>query len=239
MSIVPSSLLVTAALTLISASTQAAVVNGDFASGTLTGWSTIGVASVQKLDWLSANPAATVNQAVLSSAVPEPQWGNAAAVESFLTLTPGSLTTLPGVVEGSGMFQVLNGLTAGDTLSFNWNFYTGDDYQDRAFYTLHPATSTGALTVLATSTDPRTATGNAEFAYATGFKSTTVTVPSSGNYVLGFGVVDVGNYPAADSALGVSNVTYTPVPEPWAWSMMTALALGGLAAVRRMRQQRA
>jgi len=251
-SISPAAVLVAALIASGSVLSQGAVLNGDFSS-TLNNWTTTGDVSVQgpSFNGGSTPPAGTPNVAVSTTIItPDaaPLSGNNAvsgtALESFLGLAAGTLSG--GVVEGSGMKQTLTGLAAGDTLNFKWNFYTGEDAAglgtDYAFYTLHQGSSGTTYTVLA---DPNSgllhaASGGATFARETGFQTgSTITIPSGGDWVLGFGVADAGGNPGVDSALGVASVSYTAVPEPWAWSVISALALGGLAVARRVRIARA
>jgi len=169
------------------------------------------------------------------------------AVDTALGLATGTINTATAnpVQEASGFSQTFSA-TAGDKISFKWNFLTGENAgglgKDFAFYTLHPQGTSSSLTVLAnpdsgllTPYNP----GGIAFVASSGWQTAApITIPSSGNWVLGFGVADAGN-PGVDSVLGVSSVTYTPVPEPWAWSLMSAFALGGMAVARRVRFNRA
>ena len=60
------------------------------------------------------------------------------------------------------------------------------------------------------------------------------TVPATGNYTFGFGVVDTG-VNTIKSGLLIDNLNYSPVPEPRTNVLLLALGtgLGGLVVLRR------
>jgi len=237
------------------------IVNPNFtgsgSGGFTPGWSTAGDASVKTATFNGgSNPSSgfpfdavvtTINSIDLApvsgvSAV------TANALESFLGLVQGTLSNQGRgtAEEGSGILQTINGAKAGDTFTFKWNFYTSEDRnapvsKDYAFFTLHEAASSSSVTVLADPTSglhiaPGPQGLLSPFSYETGYKnSSTITIPSDGNWTIGFGVVENGINPATDSALALTGFAYTPVPEPWAWSLATGLALGAVALGRRLR----
>jgi len=160
------------------------------------------------------------------------------ALESALGLSSGVLSAQGHgtVSEASGFMETLN-LNAGDTLTIRWNFLTGAEPgaagSDYAFYTLHQGTGSTSLNILAdVNSGTHVVSGGLSqvFGFETGYQnSTSFSVPNSGSWTLGFGVADISGSTGVDSALGLASVTVSPVPEPWAWSLISALALGGLA----------
>jgi hypothetical protein len=208
-----------------------ATLTGDFG-----GFSTIGDTSMQGSQlWTTTLNATDVppNNPPLSgvSAVPT---ANLAAFEGVTTTALNALAAPSAVVEGSGLVQTLS-LSAGATVTFTWDFKTAEDAsgKDYAFYTLHPANdmSSSLVTKIAGPADANTSLGLGTFNRETGFQTTTIPVPSTGSWVLGFGVADASSL-GTDSALVISSLT--GVPEPWAWSLVSGLALGGFAFVRRL-----
>ncbi len=206
---------VTGLCLLIGISNAHAISNGGFEVGTFGSWDTIGITSIETAA-LGTGPTEGTYQAFLSN---DDGSASQSSLESFLGLTSGALDTLvttpssSGATEGSAIKQTFSGI-AGDILSFDWNFLTDDGppggesstYNDSAFYTLN-----GQAFLLA---DTLGVFGPSSTGYIaeTGFGSVSITLPGTGIYTLGFGVVDVGDL-AFDSALLVDNVV-TASPEP-------------------------
>jgi hypothetical protein len=174
---------------------------------------------------------------------------DAATLANFLGVSTTALNTPASpqtIGEGSGFKQTFTGLSAG-TFTVNWDFYTAEGDasvgKDYAFYTLYQTSSPSGngLTSLANVSNTSLLSNplSRTFQRATGWQTTSINVPSAGDWVLGFGVADSSANLGQDSALGVSSVTFTAVPEPWAWSLISALALGGVALARRVRMARA
>lgn len=260
-SVSPGALLVAAIMASGAAVSHAAITNYgfDIPSG-LTGWTPAGDASSQTTFLgVTGSGAGAVNEAALTTL--SSTFGGApvsvnnatapTTVDAVVGLTPFSVSHTPGssienfgsqgdMAEASGIGQSIT-VSAGDVVSFKWNFITGESAgggalsKDYGFYTWG-----GNLNMLASS-DSSLPVANGDFAFprGSGWQTGGFTAPSSGTFILGFGVADGISQPGADSALGVASVTVTPVPEPWAWSLVSALALGGLAVARRVRLNRA
>ncbi len=74
------------------------------------------------------------------------------------------------------------------------------------------------------------------FTFGTGYWTTTYTIPVSGTYTLGFGVMDTGDF-AVDSGLLIDNVRVDPIPEPTTLTIWSVIALGGLGLAYRRRRK--
>jgi hypothetical protein len=187
----------------------AAINNGDFATGDFSGWTTTGQATVQD------------GQALLETCYFEILGGGCNEdirlttfdkLQDFLTALPNNLN----IKEGSAIKQEIMA-NAGDTLTFSWNFLTNEqpsvDYNDFAFFTVGNSFEILANTLSGNlSSDPLFG-----FNQSTGYQTGTYTIPMTGTYTLGFGVVDVGPDDLGfyiNSALRVDNVQIKAVPEP-------------------------
>ena len=145
---------------------------------------------------------------------------NANDLESFLGLSGNQLSNL-SVVEGSAIKQTITA-NAGDVFSFSWNFLTDEDatnvdYNDFAFFTLNNTLYSLADIQSSFPVNPSFSHLKKE----TGYQTYTIPISVTGNYILGFGVVDVdktgGGNAAGNSALLVDNIKLTniaKVPEP-------------------------
>jgi len=205
---------------------QAAIINGGFDTGDFSGWTTLGDVSVQ-----------ASLQALLKT---ENVNDNFAELEQFLGLAPGALDTLGNgeVFEGSSIKQSFTA-NAGQVLTFDWNFLTDEtasnpDFNDFAFLTINNSLSELADTFSTFSTS------QTPFARETGFKTFSYTIPTTGTYTLGIGVVDV-NDPGTNSGLLVDNVVLstisTPIPEPN--TVFSLLAFGACSVgYRLLRKQK-
>lgn len=218
-----------------------ALGNGDFAAG-LAGWQVLGDASVQAGDtgrelWLSSasllseddfpRPASAMNRSGVAAA----EVGVPGGVESFAGLALGALDDVDAglaAYEGSAARQTFSA-SAGDRLSFRWNFATNDAaLPDYAFVAID-----GRLTRLggvAESIWP----GRDGHLSETGPQAFSISFASSGSHTLAFGVVDVGDY-SLTSTLAIGDVLVTPVPEAPALLLWLAGLGMGLRLVRRQR----
>jgi len=222
-------LITVAGLLVATAETSpAAVVNGSFETGNFSNWNTTGQASVENSSF-QVTPVNGSYQAVLQTcffvgACDDSQsLNNANDLESFLGLSGNELSNL-SVVEGSAIKQTITA-NAGDVLSFYWNFLTDEDanntdYNDFAFFTLNNTLYSLADIQSIFPVNPSFSHLKKE----TGYQTYTIPISVSGDYILGFGVVDVDKTGGGDntinSALLVDNIKLTnnsevaKVPEP-------------------------
>ena len=200
---------------------HATLINGGFETGDFSGWNTAGVTSIQTAAF-GTGPTEGTYQALMTNAGGSQ---STASIETFLGLTLGTLTSLSTgtPTEGSAISQTITG-NAGDILSFDWNFLTNEgtptstSINDFSFWSL---VNIQGGTVLASTQFPTFSSSPSVFNEETGFNTVSYELPSSGSFLLGFGVMDVGDT-IVDSGLLIDNVTITGVPEP------TSLALLGI-----------
>ncbi len=186
-------------------SSQAAIINGSFEDG-FTGWETIGNNKIRTENFGSGPTDGNKQSLSLTS-------GDAVGqrkLESFLGLESRSLDWLGNgnATEGSAIKQTFTA-SAGDVISFDYNFLTNEDtpssyYNDFAFVTL---TGVGELA----DTNSSTVTSLTSFDEETGFATFTQTIEVSGTYTLGIGVVDSGDKKVKSGIL-VDNVKQVPEP---------------------------
>ena len=204
---------------------HAAVVNGSFETGNFSDWNTSGQASVETSGFqvtpVNGNYQAVLQTCLFIGACDDNQsLTNASNLQSFLSLSGNQLSNL-FVTEGSAIKQTITA-NAGDIFSFSWNFLTDEDaadvdYNDFAFFTLNNTLYSLADTQSSFPVNP----SFSHLTKETGYQTYTITISVSGDYILGFGVVDVdktgGGNATGNSALLVDNIKLTniaKVPEP-------------------------
>jgi hypothetical protein len=205
---------------------SADVTNGGFETGDFTGWSTIGVASIETAAY-GAGPTEGSYQALVISE--DGSLVSDSTIETFLGLAAG---TLDGLIDddataGSAIKQTITA-SAGDMLTFDWNFLTDEmvgTVPDFTFVSIVSGTSE-ILADVGSSTFVSSAT---TFSNETGFTMFTYTFPTSGTFTLGFGVMHAWDN-EVDSGLLLDNVTI--IPEP---TTICLLGLGALSLLRRKR----
>jgi hypothetical protein len=225
------------ALFLSTTTTQAAgVTNGDFSAiPGLSGWSVLGNVAVDTTSSFGSPATGYTAQAVLGTADTTSflfggSVAGAAALNTFAGLSAGTLTGLGGLV-GSALLQTVT-TGAGEALAFQWKFMTNEPQNspsnDLAFVVidgkLSSLTSVQTATLVGFSLSPLLD----ETAY-TGFTSAPL---SAGAHTLAFGIIDIPDSLGA-SALAISGVNISAVPEPGSWLLL----LTG-AAVMGWRQRR-
>jgi len=182
------------------------VVDPSFESG-LIGWTTAGdtrtVTSAYGITPVDGNSQALITNNELKTPAPI----SASALETFLGLSPGSFTAAGNgtAVEGSAILQQIS-VTAGQTLTFSWNFATEEDvklapnwkYNDFSFAMIRPVGTTGDQSNISTLENVQKLvtdifTANSQIlpfgspAYldfktgATGYRTFSFTFPTSGN----------------------------------------------------------
>ena len=216
--------------------TQASAVpmNGGFETGDFFNWSTTGNTSIQTNSFM-VDPAGGTYQALISNAPGE--FGNTYDpvdlddLEAFLGLSPGELDEYYGT-EGSAIRTFTFSATAGQVVSFYYNFLTTDlnssDYNDVAFVVLDKRNTIQDTFIEFPITSLAVISNDGVPVYETGYRPFSLVIPSTGLYRLGFGVVHA-NDDALASALLVDNVS---VPEPSS-VMLLLLGLAGLVWWRR------
>ncbi|MDZ8225130.1 MULTISPECIES: hypothetical protein [unclassified Nostoc] len=197
--------------TLPTSPTNSTLLNGGFETGNFAGWTTLGESSIQTSAF-GSSPTEGGFEALLST-------GGAtfadSILEEFLGLDSGSLdqiakqsTGINEATEGSAIQQTFTA-KAGDILSFDWNFLHNIDipqlpgiFNDFAFVSID------SVSALANATSSLLMTSRTPFSQESGFQTFSFTIPTTGQYSLGIGVVDVGDR-TVDSGLLVDNVTLT------------------------------
>lgn len=247
------------------ATAKAAVVNGGFENG-FANWQTIGDYRVE-----TANGMTQVegnSQAFLSTAFDEIldaagviRGGNAAPATFISGVTENSLEEFLGVsqffganfladaIEGSAIKQTFTA-TAGQTLSFAWNFLTNEsigdnaepDFNDFAFATLTSNSDNLYFRLADTTAQSFTTSSNPNFFEETGYQTFSYTIPTDGEYTLGLGVVDVGE-PTVISGLLVDRVqtlsATRSVPEKSsAVGVLIFGTVGAVSVFKRQKRQR-
>jgi hypothetical protein len=219
---------------LLAGELRAEIVNGGFEEGVFTPWLTVGVTSLE--DGLFTPPSEGVYQALMTT-----DFGASAGdIELFLDLVPGSLGALlpaNALPIGTGSAISTNIIaSAGDVLSFDWNFLTNEavlanaEAYDFSFWSL--SNEQGAI-VLATPFSPGFFPSSTVFGFETGYSTSSYTILNDGTYRLGFGVMNSGE-DGGDSGLLIDNVTLTSaVPEPASVTLIFASVVLSAVGLRR------
>jgi len=205
-----------------------AITNGGFETGDFTGWSTIGVTSIETAAYGTGPTEGSYQALVISE---DGSLVSDSTIETFLGLAAGTLDGLiaANATAGSAIKQTIT-VSAGDMLTFDWNFLTdeveaGDDVPDFTFVSIVSGTSE----ILADAVSSTFVSSGTSFPHETGFTMFPYTFPTSGTFTLGFGVMHAGDN-EVDSGLLLDNVTI--IPEP---ATIALLGLGALSLLRRKR----
>jgi hypothetical protein len=188
-------------MTMLGASpSQAAVLNGDFSSG-FSGWETLG------------NTNASSGAAVLTAG-----GSDTSSIESFLGLASGTLSGIGTSPNGGSAIKQLFFATAGTVVSFDWLFEANDylPFNDFSFVSLVP-NGANLLSNVAIVGDYG----------SSGLQSFSSTIGVTGNYTLGFGVLNATDN-ILNSSLTIDNVSVTPVPTPALLPGLIGLGVGVL-----------
>jgi subtilisin family serine protease len=189
--------------------------NGGFETGDFTGWTTIGITAIKTSSFGQGPTEGTFDALITNGSLPG-GGPDHTVVEPFLGLAPNALATLvSNVTNGSAIKQTIS-VSAGSTLTFDWNFLTNEaagemTYRDFAFVSITPVGAGGTLQKLADTVSPLVvapaATG---FPRMTGFRAFSFTFTTSGTYTLGVGAMNAGDT-NFDSAVLVDNFQITPL----------------------------
>ena len=246
------------ALTLgLSSTAQAAsLTNGDFSAG-LSGWTTSGDATVAQGTLfnelnighgtrLLLGTASTFSEDDFPSAIGHYNLSGQSpleaglALESTLNLAGGALNDADNgnfVMEGSSASQTFS-VQAGDTLSFDWQFFTregagGFNLGDTAWLVL--TTGSGTQLTKLGDTASLSLLDVGQGWNASSLSSQSITFSQAGSVTLAWAVGDVNDY-VSTSLLSIGNVSVTAVPEPGSVALLLAgLSIAGVAAHRRSR----
>jgi hypothetical protein len=120
--------------------------------------------------------------------------------------------------EGSAFSINLGVLTAGSTVTFNYDFLTNETgaghHNDFAYYLLLGSSTVNVLADTNSGLIHPTNASNMVFALETGYQTATINILSTGNVTLGIGVSDATTTDNS-SGLLVDNIqVVSPVPEP-------------------------
>ena len=150
-------------------------------------------------------------------------------------------------IEGSAIKQTFTA-NAGETVSFSWNLLTNEstgqsavndltypEFNDFAFALIQTESSTEWFR-LADTISGFSASAVPSFDQQTGVQTFSYTVPSTGNYTLGIGVVDVGE-PTRISGLLVDQVAAVPECNSILGTISVLFLGAGWAATAKKRQQ--
>ncbi|HAZ45207.1 MAG TPA: hypothetical protein DCZ55_12255 [Cyanobacteria bacterium UBA11371] len=186
--------------------------NKSFETGDFTSWETKGNATIQT-DAFKSGPTDGIYDALITNGTGSFSDAN---LETFLGLTAGSLDKAGNgnATEGSAVKKTIT-VSAGDKLSFDWNFLTSEgtpsSYNDFAFVSI----GGGPLTTLGNTKSSFVASATT-FPKETKFGTYSYTFDKSGTYTVAVGVADVQDT-VVDSGLLVDNFSVTdssgnPVP---------------------------
>jgi hypothetical protein len=198
----------------ITASSVAAQSNNRFCSindfnGNFIDWESIGRKHFENIK--SPNNPGSGRQSVLLDTF-STETANIVELAKFLDLEAARLNKIGEVYEGSAIKKSIT-VEAGDTLSFDWNFFT-DDFRNRADndFAFFSISSIGVIKLADTfSTFNHNLNNSTSFLNQTGFNIATYTFTTAGTYSLGIGIVDVGDG-AVDSGLVIDNIALSRRP---------------------------
>ncbi|GAA6624200.1 hypothetical protein [Scytonema sp. NUACC26] len=174
---------------------QSLIINRGFETGNFTGWSTIGTQFVDKSEVGHIASEGNYSALLITGAAEDGELNifSDSTIESFLSLPNGTLDALitQDAIEGSAIQQTF-AVTAGDRLSFDWNFLTNETtsegFNDFAFVKIN-----GVIFKLADTFSPLVSSSSNDFDTETGLKTFSYTATYGSSLTLGFGVVNVGD----------------------------------------------
>jgi len=195
------------------ADTEGGIANGSFERGNFTGWSTVGHADIQTVDY-GVFPTDGAFQALITT---ESETVPGIDLEPMLGLKAGTLSTIHSgdIREGSAL-QLTFTAQAGDTLSFDWDFLTNElestlvgSNNDFSFAVLQSIGSGQQPLVNELADIHETPnTSRTMITNESGYQTFSTRIDASGTYTLSIGSVNVGDV-LFDSNLLVDNFKLT------------------------------
>ncbi len=236
---------------LLANSLNAQVSNGGFETD-YTDWNTYGLTTIEDANFdgvsVQDDPTEGDFDALLETGERVlDDLGNLSDSETFFTiddietelgLQPGDLSFLQPddadeVIEGSLITQEII-VNAGDTIHFDFNFLTDEFFggNDLAFFYSGEFGNTADLVLLNDVESAAFIGTDTQYADGTGWSSGSYHYANGGNFLIGFGVVDVFDE-FISTGLLVDNVRVEVIPEPRTISLVLGVMFGFLLWLKR------
>lgn len=224
----------------------ASIVNGAF-SANLSGWNVAGAASAVGIQGNVIPPGGSTQALIASGTGSVNSYADVpvATIEADLNLPSGAIhTALPNnysnVTNGSAIWQTFSA-TAGDVVTFNWNFATNEGVPtqwDAALYSVRVGSNPATVYELADTTQTAslstTVTGSGlpfSGGKMTGYKQVSINIAATGTYTIGFISMQTGD-DGVESGTYIANVggasqaaTSVPALSSWGLSILGILLL--------------